>query len=170
MSYPFLSLFPPLPWKPSPSSQVKATNVFEIKVAYPNTGTYPNIPMDSEAMVVAPDGSKAWLIEKRHGLRESHTESWMRGGREEKRGGGERERCSYTPMHPYRRLNLLSLRCQADTNRSHFLCLICTCTHNHKHVNSRRLGLPQDSRKNLRDHPGLEAGAFHRNVRLRTFT
>ncbi len=43
----------------------KATNVFEVELEYPDTGTYPNIAMDSEALVVSPDGSKAWLIEKR---------------------------------------------------------------------------------------------------------
>ena len=39
-----------------------------MEVAYPHTGSYPNIPMDSEALVVHPNGTKAWLIEKRHGL------------------------------------------------------------------------------------------------------
>ena len=48
--------------------KVKAKNVFEVELEYPNSGRYPNIPMDSEAMVVSPEGDKAWLIEKRHGL------------------------------------------------------------------------------------------------------
>ncbi|QDZ21966.1 hypothetical protein HOP50_06g45070 [Chloropicon primus] len=48
--------------------KLDAEDVFEVEVEYPDTGEYPDIPMDSEAMVVSPDGSKAWLIEKRHGL------------------------------------------------------------------------------------------------------
>jgi len=43
----------------------KARDVFEVELEYPFTGEYPNIAMDSEALVVSPDGSKAWLIEKR---------------------------------------------------------------------------------------------------------
>ena len=39
--------------------------MFAVELTYPDTGVYPNIPMDSEAIVVAADGSKAWLIEKR---------------------------------------------------------------------------------------------------------
>lgn len=43
----------------------EAEDVFAVELTYPDTGVYPNIPMDSEAIVVAADGSKAWLIEKR---------------------------------------------------------------------------------------------------------
>ena len=49
-------------------AKIDAKDVFEVEVAYPHTGSYPNIPMDSEALVVHPNGTKAWLIEKRHGL------------------------------------------------------------------------------------------------------
>jgi hypothetical protein len=51
----------------------KPENVFEVELKYPDTGQYPNIPMDSEALVVSPDGTKAWLIEKR--LRQ--TDPWQ---------------------------------------------------------------------------------------------
>jgi len=46
-------------------SSAEPGDVFEVQLLYPFTGQYPHLAMDSEALVVAPDGSKAWLIEKR---------------------------------------------------------------------------------------------------------